>query len=104
CSSDLDGIHVHPATMMLALRAKQGPGKILLVTDAMATIGTDMTSFTLNGRTIYRKDGSLRLADGTLAGADLDMISTVRFVHRVVGLDLDEALRMASLYPAEAIG
>ncbi|AZO35176.1 N-acetylglucosamine-6-phosphate deacetylase [Mesorhizobium sp. M2A.F.Ca.ET.037.01.1.1] len=99
-----DGIHVNPATMILALRGKQGPGKIVLVTDAMATIGTDMTSFTLNGRTIYRKDGSLRLADGTLAGADLDMISAIRFVHRVIGLDLDEALRMASLYPAEAIG
>ncbi|MDX8533400.1 N-acetylglucosamine-6-phosphate deacetylase [Mesorhizobium sp. VK25A] len=99
-----DGIHVHPATMILALRGKRGPGKIVLVTDAMATIGTDMTSFTLNGRTIYRKDGSLRLADGTLAGADLDMISAVRYVHRVVGLELDEALRMASLYPAQAIG
>lgn len=99
-----DGIHVDPATMVIALRAKQGPGKIVLVTDAMATIGTDMTSFTLNGRIIYRKDGSLRLADGTLAGADLDMISAVRYVHRVVGLDLAEALRMASLYPAQAIG
>ncbi|MER9961300.1 N-acetylglucosamine-6-phosphate deacetylase [Mesorhizobium sp. M0045] len=99
-----DGIHVDPATMAIALRAKQGPGKILLVTDAMATIGTDMTSFTLNVRTIHRKDGRLTLADGTLAGADLDMISAVRFVHRVVGLDLDEALRMASLYPAQAIG
>lgn len=99
-----DGIHVDPATMIIALRAKQGPGKILLVTDAMATIGTDMTSFTLNGRIIYRKDGSLRLADGTLAGADLDMISAVRYVHRIVGLDLSEALRMASLYPAQAIG
>ncbi|RWC52631.1 MAG: N-acetylglucosamine-6-phosphate deacetylase [Mesorhizobium sp.] len=99
-----DGIHVDPATMAIALRAKKGPGKIVLVTDAMATIGTDMTSFTLNGRTIYRKDGSLRLADGTLAGADLDMISAVRFMHRGVGLELGEALRMASLYPAEAIG
>ncbi|MER9596735.1 MULTISPECIES: N-acetylglucosamine-6-phosphate deacetylase [unclassified Mesorhizobium] len=99
-----DGIHVDPATMAIALRAKPGPGKILLVTDAMATIGTDMISFTLNGRTIHRKDGRLTLADGTLAGADLDMISAVRFVHRVVGLDLDEALRMASLYPAQAIG
>ena len=99
-----DGIHVDPATMAIALRAKQGPGKIMLVTDAMATIGTDMTSFTLNGRIIYRKDGSLRLADGTLAGADLDMISAVKFVHRVVGLELSEALRMASLYPAQAIG
>jgi N-acetylglucosamine-6-phosphate deacetylase len=63
-----------------------------------------MTSFTLNGRTIYRKDGSLRLADGTLAGADLDMISAVRFMHEVIGLELGEALRMASTYPAEAVG
>ncbi|QKC93930.1 N-acetylglucosamine-6-phosphate deacetylase [Mesorhizobium sp. NZP2298] len=99
-----DGIHVHPATIRIALDAKQGPGKIVLVTDAMATIGTDMTSFTLNGRTIYRKDGSLRLADGTLAGADLDMISAIRFMHGVVGVELTEALRMASLYPAQAIG
>ncbi|MER9410966.1 N-acetylglucosamine-6-phosphate deacetylase [Mesorhizobium sp. M0589] len=99
-----DGIHVDPATMAIALRAKQGPGSIVLVTDAMATIGTDMTSFTLNGRIIYRKDGSLRLADGTLAGADLDMISAVRYMHRIVGLDLSEALRMASLYPAQAVG
>ncbi|PDQ20176.1 N-acetylglucosamine-6-phosphate deacetylase [Mesorhizobium sanjuanii] len=99
-----DGIHVDPATMAIALRAKKGPGRIFLVTDAMATIGTDMTSFTLNGRIIYRKDGSLRLADGTLAGADLDMITAVRYVHRTVGLELSEALRMASLYPAEAIG
>jgi N-acetylglucosamine-6-phosphate deacetylase len=69
----------------------------------MATIGTDMTSFTLNGRTIYRKDGRLTLEDGTLAGADLDMISAVRFMHREIGIDLGEALRMASLYPAQAI-
>ncbi|WP_095202941.1 N-acetylglucosamine-6-phosphate deacetylase [Mesorhizobium carmichaelinearum] len=99
-----DGIHVHPASIRIALDAKQGPGKIVLVSDAMATIGTDMTSFTLNGRTIYRRDGSLRLADGTLAGADLDMISAVRFMHNVVGVNLSEALRMASLYPAQAIG
>jgi N-acetylglucosamine-6-phosphate deacetylase len=99
-----DGIHVHPATMGAALRAKKGPGHVFLVTDAMATIGTDMASFALNGRTIYRKDGSLRLADGTLAGADLDMISAVRFMHRVIGVELEEALRMASAYPAEAVG
>lgn len=99
-----DGIHVHPATIEIALKSKRGPARIFLVTDAMATIGTDMTEFTLNGRTVYRKDGSLRLADGTLAGADLDMISAVRFMHQVVGIDLSEALRMASLYAAEAVG
>jgi N-acetylglucosamine-6-phosphate deacetylase len=99
-----DGIHVDPATIAIAMRAKRGPARIFLVTDAMATIGTDMTSFTLNGRTIYRSEGRLTLADGTLAGADLDMISAVRFMHRVIGLDLGEALRMATLYPAEAMG
>ncbi len=99
-----DGIHVDPATIGIALRAKRGAGTIFLVTDAMATIGTAMTSFTLNGRTVYRRDGSLRLPDGTLAGADLDMISAVRFMHRTVGVGLDEALRMASLHPARAAG
>ena len=79
-----DGFHVDPATIGIALRAKQGPARIFLVTDAMATIGTDMTSFTLNGRTIRRHGGRLTLEDGTLAGADLDMISAVRFMHKNV--------------------
>ena len=99
-----DGIHVDRHAMAIALRAKNGPGRIFLVTDAMATIGTDMTEFTLNGRTIRRCDGRLTLEDGTLAGADLDMISAVRFIHEEIGLDFGEALRMASLYPARAVG
>lgn len=103
CGLIADGIHVDPATIGIALRAKRGPARIFLVTDAMATIGTDMSSFELNGRTIYRKDGRLTLADGTLAGADLDMVSAVRYVHRAIGLELAEALRMASLYPARAM-
>ncbi len=98
-----DGIHVDRATIGIALRSKRGPGRIFLVTDAMATIGTDMTSFTLNGRAVLRRNGRLTLEDGTLAGADLDMISAVRFVHREIGLDLAEALRMASLYPAQSV-
>ncbi|ANH04567.1 N-acetylglucosamine-6-phosphate deacetylase [Shinella sp. HZN7] len=99
-----DGFHVDPASIGVALRAKRGPGRIFLVTDAMSTIGTDMTSFFLNGREIFREGGRLTLADGTLAGADIDMASCIRFMRDHVGLDLEEALRMASLYPAEAIG
>jgi N-acetylglucosamine-6-phosphate deacetylase len=99
-----DGFHVDPAAMRVALKGKTGPGRIFLVTDAMSTIGTDMTRFTLNGRTIHRAGGRLTLDDGTLAGADLDMISAVRFTHEVIGLPLAEALRMASLYPARSIG
>ena len=99
-----DGIHVDPASIGVALRAKTGPGRIFLVTDAMSPMGTDMDGFTLNGRQIVRADGALRLADGTLAGADLTMIEAVRYMYRTVGLPLDEVLRMASLYPAQAIG
>lgn len=98
-----DGIHVDLATIRIALRAKSGPGKLFLVTDAMSTIGTDLTEFRLNGRVIKRLDGRLTLEDGTLAGADLDMISAVRFMVNDIGLSTDEALRMASLYPAEVL-
>ncbi|OJX51626.1 N-acetylglucosamine-6-phosphate deacetylase [Devosia sp. 66-22] len=99
-----DGIHVHEASLGVALRAKRGPGRIFLVTDAMSITGTDWESFELTGQTVYRKDGALRLANGTLAGADLTMIDAVTYVHRIIGLPLEEALRMASLYPAEALG
>jgi N-acetylglucosamine-6-phosphate deacetylase len=99
-----DGIHVNPATLGLALRAKTGPGRIFLVSDSMSQAGTDMTSFLLNGRTIHRRDGALRLDDGTLAGADLTLDAAVRYMQQVFGLELGECLRMASLYPAEAIG
>jgi N-acetylglucosamine-6-phosphate deacetylase len=99
-----DGIHVHPEMIGIALRAKRGPGRIFLVTDAMSAVGTDVTSFTLNGRTIYRQDGALRLEDGTLAGADLTMIDAIAFMHRRIGLPLEEALRMATVYPATALG
>ena len=99
-----DGVHVSAVMIGNALRAKRGPGKIFLITDAMSLTGTDLDSFELNGRTIHRAGGVLRLADGTLAGADLTMIDAIAYVHRTIGLPLEEALRMASLYPAEAMG
>lgn len=100
-----DGIHVHPASIDIAQRAKAGAaGRLFLVTDAMSQTGTDITEMTLNGRTITRANGALRLADGTLAGADLDMIDAVNFMNRKIGVPLEEVFRMASLYPAEAMG
>jgi N-acetylglucosamine-6-phosphate deacetylase len=99
-----DGVHVHPTNIALALRAKRGPARIFLVTDAMSPTGTEGESFVLAGRTVLRKDGALRLPDGTLAGADLTMIDAVAYMHRTVGVELDEVLRMASAYPADALG
>ena len=99
-----DGIHVDAASIGVALRAKRGPGKIFLVTDAMAPTGTDEETFERTGRTVYRKDGALRLADCTLAGADLTMVDAVAYAHRTLGLALEETLRMAARYPSQAIG
>ena len=98
-----DGIHIHPATLGIALRAKAGPGTLFLVSDSMSQAGTKLTEFDLNGRTIHRRNGALRLDDGTLAGADLTMDGAIRtFV--AMGHALDLALRMASPLPAAAIG
>ncbi len=99
-----DGYHVDPAAISIALAAKKGPGQIFLVTDAMSTIGTDDKSFTLNGRLIRRENGRLLLEDGTLAGADLDMASAIRYIHDVIGLSQCEAIKMATASPARCIG
>ncbi len=104
CGIIADGHHVDPMALRIALRAKAGPGRLFLVTDAMAPTGSDLDEFTLNGRRVYRRGGRLTLADGTLAGADITMLDAVRYAHRALGLDLAEALRMASLAPAEAAG
>ncbi|SPH17820.1 N-acetylglucosamine-6-phosphate deacetylase [Defluviimonas aquaemixtae] len=98
-----DGIHVHPDALTVALRAKAGPGEIFLVTDAMATAGSNIASFTLNGREIRRSDGRLTLADGTLAGADLDMAGALR-VLRSIGWPLVRSLSMATSIPARVLG
>ncbi len=100
-----DGAHVDPAALRIALRAKRGPGRLFLVTDAMALVGSDRDSLTLNGRTIRRQAqpgavSRLTLEDGTLAGSDLDMATALRFTVQTLGVALDEALRMAALYPA----
>lgn len=98
-----DGIHVHPETLRAALTAKSGPGQIYLVSDAMAVAGTDLDAFELNGRTIRRREGRLTLADGTLAGADLDMAGAVRRIAALTG-DLAHALAMATSIPAHVAG
>ena len=99
CSLIADGFHVHPATMRLAIKAKP-KGKIMLITDALASVGSEERQFTLHGQTLLAKDGSCQLEDGTLAGSALSMMGAVRNVVELLGLPLSEALRMASLYPA----
>ncbi len=98
-----DGQHVHPATFAVAVAAKR-KGYAILVTDAMATVGSECTEFKFDGVEIEVIDGCCRSRSGQLAGSDLDMISAVRNAIRFTGMDSLEALRMASCYPAKALG
>lgn len=96
-----DGVHVHPASVRAAMAAKQGPGQIFLVSDAMAVAGSDLTEFTLNGRRVIRSGNRMALEDGTLAGADLDLLTAVRNMEAWGATSADEALAMATSRPAE---
>ncbi|NVK41595.1 MAG: N-acetylglucosamine-6-phosphate deacetylase [Oceanospirillaceae bacterium] len=100
CGLIVDAHHVHPATLRVAIRAKAN-GKMMLVTDAVQTVGAPGREFELLGQRIIREGGKVSAPDGTLAGSDLDMLGAVRNSVELLGLGLGESLRMASRYPAD---
>ena len=100
CGLIVDGFHVDYASCKLAIQAKP-QGKVFLVTDAMPPVGTTQTQFALYDRTVYVDNGKLTSTTGELAGSSLDMASAVKNTHQGLGIPLDEALRMGSLYPAQ---
>ncbi|URL58663.1 N-acetylglucosamine-6-phosphate deacetylase [Luteibacter flocculans] len=103
CGLIVDGHHVHPASLRVAIAAKARE-KMMLVTDAMPPVGSDNPNFVLKGETITVRDGVCQTADGTLAGSALDMATAVRNTVQMVGVSYDEAARMASTYPAAFLG
>jgi len=103
CGLIADGVHVHEAALRIAIAAKGSDG-IMLVTDAMPSVGTMADSFMLQGKRIDVREGVCRYADGTLAGSDLDMAATVRNVVAMTGVPVPEAAKMASTVPARLLG
>jgi N-acetylglucosamine-6-phosphate deacetylase len=97
----IDGVHVAPASLRLALR---GAGHPMLVTDAMPPVGGSRKSFTLYGEEITVANGGLRRKDGTLAGAFLTMAEAVNNCVHLLDMKLEDALRLASRNPAEFLG
>ena len=78
--------------------------KLCLVTDATAPAGANIDEFIFAGKTIYYRNGLCVDENGTLSGSALTMIEGVRNLVEHVNIALDEALRMATLYPARAMG
>ncbi|AXN32662.1 N-acetylglucosamine-6-phosphate deacetylase [Vibrio coralliilyticus] len=97
-----DGFHVDYANIRIAHKIKGE--KLVLVTDATAPAGADMDYFIFVGKKVYYRDGKCVDENGTLGGSALTMIEAVQNTVEHVGIALDEALRMATLYPAKAIG
>lgn len=103
CGLILDGHHVHPATAKLANRLKCS-GKMMLVTDAMSTIGSSQKVFEFDGHKIVLEGDKLMSQTGQLAGSALDMITAVNNAQVMLDIPLEEALKMASIYPANFLG
>ncbi|WP_455811704.1 N-acetylglucosamine-6-phosphate deacetylase [Pseudomonas graminis] len=102
CGIIADGLHVHYANIRNAKRIKGD--KLILVTDATAPAGASIDRFIFAGKTIYYRNGLCVDENGTLSGSALTMIEAVANSVEHVGISLDEALRMATLYPARAMG
>ncbi|TDF39207.1 N-acetylglucosamine-6-phosphate deacetylase [Alteromonadaceae bacterium M269] len=99
----VDFHHVHPINCRLTVDCK-GTQKVILVTDAMAHVGSEEDSFGYMDTTIIRENGKLTVPDGTLAGSALDMASAVRNCNRMLGMSLADAVTMASHTPANFLG
>ncbi len=97
-----DGFHVDYANIRIAHKIKGE--KLVLVTDATAPAGATIDHFIFVGKKVYYRDGKCVDENGTLGGSALTMIEAVQNSVEHAGIALEEALRMATLYPATAIG
>jgi N-acetylglucosamine-6-phosphate deacetylase len=101
CGLIVDGVHVAPAMLRLALRGRAAP---ILVTDAMPPVGGSQVSFKLQGETIFVRRSRCVRSDGRLAGAYLNMAGAVRNCVKLLDVPLTAALRFASTHPAAMLG
>lgn len=98
-----DGIHLHPAILKLVVAAR-GPRDVALITDAVVAAGLPDGEYEFIRRPVRVEGGSVRLADGTLAGSALTLDRAVRNMVALAGLAWPDAIRMATLTPAAITG
>ena len=100
----VDGVHVNFGNVRLDKKIKGD--KLCIVTDSLAAAGAgpELETFTFVGKTIYVKDGRCYDGNGTIAGASITMMESIKNAVEYVEIPLAEAIRMSNLYPARAIG
>jgi N-acetylglucosamine-6-phosphate deacetylase len=102
CGFIADGHHVHETAARAAFNAKGADG-IALISDAMPPAAGGPKLFRLEGRRVTQVGTRLTLDDGTLAGAAITLMDAVRYATRTLGIDLADALKMATLTPARLL-
>ncbi len=95
--------HVHPSLIQLAYQLKQ-KGKLFFISDSMATINHGKPSFELYDEVVNESDGRLVNSEGKLAGSSITQIDAVKNAYQKCNIPLNQALAMASRYPAEYLG
>jgi len=98
-----DLVHVHPTAIKTAVMAK-GPEKTVLITDSVAAAGLPDGGYAVGDVRVIMKDGVCRTPDGNLAGSSVRLIDCVRNMHEKVGVSFADAVTMATIAPARAIG
>ncbi len=103
CSIIADGLHVDLGLLGLAIRARPKQDRMILVTDAMPTVGGS-DEFELYGNIIKLQNGRLINNEGSLAGAHITIVEEIKNLVEKVGIPLDQVLRMATSNPASLMG
>ena len=98
-----DGVHL--CDQMIRMIAKlKGPGRMMLITDAMRASAMPDGNYTLGGLPVVVKDGCARLTTGQVAGSTLRYHNGLKRLVRLTGLPLSEAVRCTSLNQSESLG
>ncbi|MCQ4925704.1 N-acetylglucosamine-6-phosphate deacetylase [Tissierella carlieri] len=103
CEIIYDRIHLHDAAVKIAVKMK-GADKIVLVSDSMMAAGLSDGDYELGGQKVIVKNSTARLETGSLAGSTLNLRDAVYNMIHYLDIPIKDAIRMASLSPAKAIG
>ena len=99
----LDGHHVHPG--VAALLFDEAPGRVALITDAMAAAAAADGDYRLGSLNVSVRDGLAVLSGtSTIAGSTLTQDAALRLALSEVGLEPSVAVAALTAVPARALG
>lgn len=97
-----DGVHVAPAAVKVAYRARAE--KLILITDSAPAAGLPAGHYSMGGADVVVRDGAVYLSDGTLTGGSISLFEAMMNLTKFAGITLEEAIPTATKHPAEFLG